>query len=131
MTLSEDQLLTILKNMLQRSNPAVYHLKLSSITESDNGPIKDFVIHLKSSAPDYEFTCPQCNYNLQDIDLKDQLIKGINIKSLQTDILSKAKHLKTLGDIIKHVEAFEAALHDQSSLRQQHNSYLAKIYAYH
>ena len=30
--------------------------------------------------------------------------------------------MKTLGDIIKHVEAFEAALHDQSLLQQQHNS---------
>ena len=69
-------------------------------------------------------------YNLQDIHLKDQLIKGINNESLQTDILAKANHLKILEDIIKHAEAFEAALHDQPSLQQQHNSHLAKISAY-
>ena len=98
MTLSEDQLLTILKNIVTHwSNPAIYHLKFSSITQSDNGPIKDFVIHLRSSAPDYEFTCSQCNYNLQDIDLKDQLIKGINIESHQTDILAKANQYENIG----------------------------------
>ena len=79
MTLSEDQLLTIIENIVtQQSNLAVHHLKFRSITQSDNEPINDFVIHLKSSAPDCEFTCPQYNYNLQDIHLKDQLIKGIN-----------------------------------------------------
>ena len=53
MTLSEDQLLTILENIVtQQSNPAVHCLNFSSITQSDNKPIKDFVIRLKSSAPD-------------------------------------------------------------------------------
>ena len=60
---------------------------------------------------------------IQDIHLKDQLIKGINNESLQTDILAKANHLKTLEDIIKHAEVFQAALCDQSSLQQQHNSH--------
>ena len=47
-TLSEDQLLTILENIVtQQSNPAVHRLKFSSITQSDNEPIKDFVIQLK------------------------------------------------------------------------------------
>ena len=119
-------LYTILENIVtQQSNPAVHPLNFSSITQSDNKTIKDFVIHLKSSAPDCEFICPQCNWNLQDIRLKDQLIRGINNKSLQTDILAKANHLKTLEDIIEHAEAFEAALHDQSSL-QQHNSTRSK-----
>ena len=78
MTPSEDQLLTILENIVAHwSNQAVHHLKFSSITQS-NEPTKDFVIHLKLSAPDCEFTCPQCNCNLQDIHIKDQLIKGIN-----------------------------------------------------
>ena len=38
-------------------------------------------------------------------------------------ILAKANHLKTLEDIIKHAEVFQAALCDQSSLQQQHNSH--------
>ena len=128
MTLSEDWLLTILENIVtQLSNPAVPHLKFSSITQSDNKPMKDFVICLKSSASDCEFKCPQCNCNLQHIHLKDQLIKGINNESVQTDILAKANHLNTLEDMIKHAEAFEADLLDQSSLQQQHISHLAKI----
>ena len=45
-------------------------------------------------------------------------------------ILAKANHLKTLEDIIKHAEVFEAVLCDQSSLQQQHNSRLAKISTY-
>ena len=35
-----------------------------------------------------------------------------------------------MEDIIKHAEVFEAALCDQSSLQQQHNSHLAKISTY-
>ena len=112
--------------MLQWSNPAVHHLKFSSIIQSDNGPIKDFVICLKSSVPDCEFACLQCNYNLQGIHLKYQLIAGINNESLQTDIHAEANHLKILEDIIKHAVAFEAALHDQSSLKEQ-NSQLPVI----
>ena len=108
----------ILENIVtQWPNPAAHCLNFISITQSDNEPIKDFVIYLKSSAPDYEFTCPQCSYNLQEIHLKDQLIKGINKESLQTDILAKVNHLNTLDDIIKHAEAFEAASCDQSSLQ--------------
>ena len=70
------------------------------------------------------------NYNLRDIHLEDSTIKGINNESLQTDIYAKANYLNTLEDIIKHAEAFEAALRDQLSLQQQHNSHLAKTSAY-
>ena len=51
---------------------------------------------------------------------------GINNESLQTDIHAEANHLKILEDIIKHAVAFEAALHDQSSLKEQ-NSQLPVI----
>ena len=59
MNLSEDQLITILENIvIRQSNAAVHCPKFSSITESDNESIKDFVIRLESSAPDCEFTFP-------------------------------------------------------------------------
>ena len=48
--------------------------------------------------------------------MKDQFIKGIFNDSLQTDILAKTNHLKTLDDITNHAEAYETALRDQSKL---------------
>ena len=68
-------------------------------------------------APDCEFACPGCNYDLQSEHIKDQFIRGLFNESLQTDILAKVNHLKTLEDIIKHAEAFEAAMRDQQKLQ--------------
>ena len=96
-TLSEDQLLTTLETIVtQHSNPAVHHLKFTSLTQSENESIENFVVTLKSLVPDCEFTCPDCNHNFQDTHPKDQLIKGLNNGTLQTDILAKANHLKLL-----------------------------------
>ena len=45
---------------------------------------------------------------------------------LQTDILAKATQLKTIDNVVKHAEAFETALRDQSQL---HSS--AEVHAAH
>ena len=52
---------------------------------------------------------------------KDQLIRGLFSETLQTDILAKASYFKSLEDIIKHAEAFEAA--------QRNHTHLAAVQA--
>ena len=49
--------------------------------------------------------------------VKDQLIRGLQNSQLQTDILAKAETLKDLESIVKHAESFEAAVEDQSRLK--------------
>ena len=87
------------------------------MVQSASETIQEYVVKIKSSAPDCEFACPGCNYDLQSEHIKDQFIRGLFNESLQTDILAKASHLKTLEDIIKHAEAFEAAMRDQQKLQ--------------
>ena len=52
------------------------------------------------------------------------------IDTLQTDILTKANHRKTLEKIIKHAKAFKSALLDQSSLQHPSDTNIAKISSY-
>ena len=49
--------------------------------------------------------------------------------TITSSVLTKAKCLKSLEDIIKHAEAFELALQDQAHLHQQTDS-AAQIAAY-
>ena len=51
---------------------------------------QSFLIQLKSAAKDCEFTCPNCNTDLQPNHIKDQFIRGLHNDVLQTDILAKA-----------------------------------------
>ena len=116
-TLSEFDLLKTLKQIVtKQSNPAIHRLNFSSLRQSETESIKEFLIRLKSTSPDCEFTCPSCDFDLQPIHVKDQLIRGLENENLQTDILAKASQLKTLEDVIRHAEAFETAQRDQSHL---------------
>ena len=77
-------------------------------------------------SPDCQVTCPICNKDLQPFHIKDQLIRGLHDKTLQTDILAKASHLVELADVIKHAEAYESAQRDQSTLHQSNESTIAR-----
>ena len=117
-TVSEKDLLKAIEtSVTKRSNPSVHRMSFASMVQSVDETIQEYVVKLKSSAPDCEFACPGCNYDLQSEHIKDQFIRGLFNESLQTDILAKASHLKTLEDIIKHAEAFEAAMRDQQKLQ--------------
>lgn len=72
----------------KKSNLAVHCLQFSSIVQSDEESIKDYVIRLNSVLPKYKCECRHCQYNLSTIQLKDQFIQGIQNKSLKTDILT-------------------------------------------
>ena len=80
--------------------------------------LSKMIIRLRSSASDCAFSCPDCHADLQPTHIKDQFICSICNETLQTDILAKASHLQTIEVIIKHAEAFKAALRDQSQLQQ-------------
>ena len=101
----------------QKSNPSVHRTVFSSITKKDGEPIKDFTVCLKSAALYCEFACLSCSFDLLPMNAKDQFIRGLTNDVLQTDILAKANQLKSLEDIVKHAEAFEAAVRDQTKLQ--------------
>ena len=101
----------------KRSNPTVHRMNFASTTQSRQETIQEYLIRLKSSAPDREFSCPGCNLDLQPSHIRDQFIRGLHNDTLQTDILAKASQLKTLEEVIKHAEAFEAGLRDQQALQ--------------
>ena len=117
-TLSEDDIFKLLEKITtKRSNPSVHRIAFSNLTQSENEPVKDFVVRLKSHARDCEFACPNCNHDLVPTNVMDQLVRGLHNSTLQTDILAKSETLKVLADVVKHAESFEAALHDQSKLQ--------------
>ena len=108
---------TLEKIVTKKCNPMVHRLNSQSIHLPQEESIKDFGVRLRSSAPDCEFQCPICHFELQSINIKDQIIRGLQNESIQTDILAKASQLKTLEGIIKHSEAFETAQCDQIQLQ--------------
>ena len=115
--LEEDKILTLLESIVTRqSNPAVHRLAFSNISQSDNETIRAYIVRLTSNSKDCEFECPSCKYDLASTHIKDQFIRGLNNSTLQTDILAKAGQLKTLESVVKHAEAFETAIFDQSKL---------------
>ena len=108
--LNATQLLQTLEQIVtKKSNPTVHQLHFSSLHQSETEPIQEFVVGWKSIVPDCKFTCSNCQHDIQEQHIRDQLIRGLFNKTLQTDILAKASHLKSLEDIIIHAEAFEVA----------------------
>ena len=111
----ESEALTIIEAIVtKKSNPSVHRMAFSAIIQQPNESIQNYVIRIKSAALECEFECPSCHFDMSSINIKDQLIRGLHNDILQTDTLAKADHLKTLTQVIKHAESFEAALRDQS-----------------
>ena len=112
-SLSEADMLRKIKTIVtQKSNSSVHRMAFSSIAQKDGESIKDFTVPLKS-ALDCEVSYPSCSFDLLPMNVKDQFIRGQANDVLQTDILAKANQLKSLEDIVKHAEAFEAVVRDQ------------------
>ena len=68
-----------------------------SILQSENEPIQSYLVSLRATALDYDFTYPLCEHDRLDIYIKDQLIKGIANDALQTNLLVKAGTLKSMS----------------------------------
>lgn len=106
------------KIVTQRSNPTVYRMSFTSVTQTPEETIQQYLLRIKSIAPDCEFTCPNCNHDLQSLNVKDQFVRGLFNETLQAEILCKADQLKTLEDVIKYSEAFQSAQRDQHQLQK-------------
>ncbi len=113
----EDLLVKLEKIVTQRSNPTVHRMKFAAVNQANDESIQAYVSRLKATAQDCNFLCPGCQYNLSDMNVRDQLIRGLYNEAIQTDTLAKADQLDTLDKVIKHCEAFETALRDQSILQ--------------
>ena len=112
-------MLKLIENIVtSHSNPTVHRMTFANITQSEVESIQNYLIRLKSTAKNCEYTCPNCNSDLQHLHIKDQFIRGLHNETLQADILAKARYLPNLTDIIKHTEAFETALCEQLYLQK-------------
>ena len=131
LSVEETELLVLIESFTTRhSNPAVHRLAFSSINQSENEAIKSYLVRLKSSAKDCEFECPSCHHDLSPIHIKDQFIRGLHNTTLQTDILAKSLALKSIEDVLTHAEAFESAVHDQSTLASASQAEAMRISSY-
>ena len=129
-TFSELNMIQIIETIVTKhSNPAECRLNFATLTKSGGESMQNSIVQLKSVAKVCEYSCPSCYVDLQSIHVKDQFIQGSHNETLQTDILAKAKYLKSLEDIIKHFEVLESALRDQAQLHQQSDS-ASRISAY-
>ena len=116
--LPEEELINLLEGLVtKQSNPTVHRLHFSSMYQQNQETVKNFVLRLKSVAPDCSFNCHSCHVDQQEQHIRDQFIRGISNELLQTDILAKASSLTTLEAVVKHSEGFEAAQRDQSELQ--------------
>ena len=94
-------------------------MTFGSIIQGEHETLQSFVVRLRSSATECEFNCPVCTHDMSPINIKDQFIRGLYNTTLQTDILSKANQLNALQETVKHAEAFETALRDQTKLSNE------------
>ena len=96
-------------------NPMVHRMTFHTIKQDNTESIQDFLIHIQAA-----FSCPGCQYDLSNIYIRDQFVRGLQNSMLQTDILTKASQLRTLADIGKDAQSIEAAIQDQSHLENKH-----------
>ena len=123
---TEEEILRTLELIVtKRTNPTVHRMTFGNITQFDGESTNDYVVRLNATSKDCEFTCPNCSHDLSPIHIRDQFIRGISNANLQTDILAKAGTLKTVDDVIKHSQAYEAAIQDQHSLQDSATSDVA------
>ena len=98
----------------QKSNPMVRQITFTSMSQHEDEPIQQYLVCLRTTASDCNFSCPYCEQS--DIYIKDQFIRGIANNAVQTDLLTKARVLMSLEQNVCHTEAFESALQDQTSM---------------
>ena len=86
-SVTEEKLLQEIEAIVTKtSNPSVHRMSFASIVQNSDENIQDYVIRLRSSAPDCEFVCPSCEFDISDEHIKDQFIRGLHSELMQTDI---------------------------------------------
>ena len=116
-TIDPDKLLEMIEALVtQISNTMVHQITFASVSQHEDKPIQQYLVHLWTTATDCNFSCSHCEHNLSNIYIKDKLIRGIANDALQTNLLAKARVLKSLGQNVCYAEAFESALWDQTAI---------------
>ena len=117
--LPEEDALKIIEQIVTKlANPAVHRKDFYTIKQSDTESIQEFIVRLQTASPDCEFTCPNCSYDLSEMNIRDQFIRGLNNTVIQTDILTKASQLATLEKTTNHAKSIESALRDQLAIEK-------------
>ena len=123
--LPEDHMLKTIESVVtKRANPVVHRMNFGNLTQHESESIQSTL------AIDCELSCPTCCVNISAMHISDQFIRGLHNLQLQTDILAKACNLKTVEDIVKHAEAFETALRDQSQFQHSADVHAARASPY-
>ena len=111
-TTDPDRLLEMIEVLVtQKSNPMVYRITFASMSQHENEPIQQYLVHLRATAADSNFSCPCCEHDLSDIYINDQSIREIANDALQTNLLAKS-----LDQNVCHAEEFELALQGQTTM---------------
>ena len=121
---------TIESVLTKRANPVVHRMNFGNLTQHESESILVFLVRIRTLAIDCEFSCPTCSVNISAMHIRDQFIRGLHNLQLQTDILAKACNFKTVKDIVKHAEAFETALRDQSQFQHSADVLAARASPY-
>ena len=80
-SLTKEKIIETLEEIVRKKcNPMVHRLHFRCIhqLQEESG----FVVKLRSSASDCEFQCPNCHFDLQSINIKDQFIRGLQNESI-------------------------------------------------
>ena len=130
-TIDPDKLLDMVEALVtQGSNPIVHCLAFAFMSQDEAEPIQNYLVRLRAVAVDCSFSCPMCEHDLSDIYIKHQIIQGVANDALQADLLAKAGTLKTLKQNVRHAEAFESALRDQTSMAGASDTTSARLSTY-
>ena len=131
-TTNPDKLLEMTEALVtQKSNPMVHRMTFASISQHEDESIQQYLICLRFTAIDCNFSCSHFDHDLSDIYIKDQFIKRISNDMLQSDLLVKARLLRTLNQNVCHAEAFELALRDQTGMTDTSDIATIRMSRYH
>ena len=121
LTYNEERAFEALEGIVtKRVNPAVHRMSFVSIQQQQQS-VQDYIVGLRSAAVECAYECPECQADLSNYNIKDQFTRGLNDKTLQTEVLAKIEtgQLKTLDELVTHAECYESAIRDQASLQSR------------
>ena len=128
-TLQENELLSKIETIVtEQSTPCVHQLKFRRMTQDTPERIQDYVVRLKETAINCEFTCPNCQHDLTEHNVLEQFRQGIQSEHIQTELLAHVDELKTLEKTVKYAVTLEAASRDQVKLADPSEQQLARVY---
>ena len=129
--LPEDKMLETMESVVTKPvNPAVHRMNFGALTQHESESIQAFLVRIHTLSIDCAFSCPNCEADISKVHNKNQFIWELHNIPLQTDILVKSSTLKTIDDVVKHAEALETALCDQSQLQHSTEANAVRVSSY-